>query len=192
MSKALPERIYPLRLAHHGESLAGSVLCARMPRLAELLHEGRGRVDFELRFGYDDGAANGGQACVLGRIDARLEVICQRCLEPMDILVGRDVRLAVLREDAEVASLDAAFEPLLIGDEPIALSGLLEDELILAMPDFSRHPSGECEMPPGADTVHDSEVIGAAGEGPHRDTAGKSGKDNPFRVLESIKSRKTP
>lgn len=191
MSKALPARINPLRLAHHGESLAGSIVCAAMMRLAELLHEGGGHVneaDFELRFGYDDA----GQARVLGHIDARLQVLCQRCLEPMDILVGREVCLAVVREDTELASLDAAYDPLVVGDEPISLSGLLEDELILAMPDFSRHPGGECRMPPGADASDDAQPGGAEGEDQRRKTAGRSGEDNPFLVLESIKSRKNP
>jgi uncharacterized protein len=188
MSKALPARINPLRLAHLGESLAGSVVSARMPRLTELLHGDGGRADFELRFGYDDA----GQARVLGHVEARLTVLCQRCLEPMDILVERDVCLAVVRKDTDIASLDAVYDPLVVDDEPISLSGLLEDELILSMPDFSRHPSGECEMPPGADAL-DSARPGGAGSGDRqRETAGRSGQDNPFLVLESIKSRKRP
>ena len=138
MSKASPEHVYPLRLARHGESLTGNVALAQMPRLAELLNEEAGRVDFELRFGRDDA----GQACVLGHIGARLAVICQRCLEPMEIDVEREVRVALVRENDEVAALDATYEPMLVGNEPVLLSGLVEDELILAMPNFSRHPRG--------------------------------------------------
>ncbi len=187
MSKALPEHIHPLRLAHHGESLAGSVVPEQMPRLAEMLHEGTGRVNFELHFGHDDG----GQACVLGRIDARLVVLCQRCLEPMTVDVERDVRLALVRGDAE-AALDDTYDPLLVGDEPVSLSGVVEDELILAIPNFSRHPRGECEMPRAADAVDHTEESGEGHEGQNGDTAGESGEENPFSVLESLKSRKTP
>ena len=185
MSKAPPEQLYPLRLARHGESLAASVGTEKMPRLAEMLLEGAGRADFELRFGHDDG----GQACVLGRIGAKLVVLCQRCLEPMDIEVEREVRLALVRDDAEAARADAGYDPLLVGDGPISLSGLLEDELILAMPNFSRHPRGQCRMPPGADGVDPADECGG---GHDDDTAGESGEDNPFSALKSLKSRKSP
>ncbi len=185
MSKAPPEQLHPLRLARHGESLAASVGTEKMPRLAEMLLEGAGRADFELRFGYDDG----GQACVLGRIGAKLVVLCQRCLEPMDIEVEREVRLALVRDDAEAARADAGYDPLLVGDGPISLSGLLEDELILAMPNFSRHPRGQCRMPPGADGVDHADECGG---GHDDDTVGESGGDNPFSALKSLKSRKSP
>ena len=188
MSTALPKHLYPLRLARHGESLAGDVVTEQMPRLAEMLHEAAGRADFELRFGQDDG----GQACVLGRIDAKLVVLCQRCLEPMDIDVEREVRLALVADDAEAATLDSTYDPLVVGDRPISLSGLLEDELILAMPNFSRHLRAECEMPPQADDVGRSDEGGEEGEGRDGNTAGESGEDNPFSALESLKSRKTP
>lgn len=191
MSKALPARINPLRLAHRGETLAGSVAPAQMPRLAGLLHEGSSQVkeaDFELRFGHDDG----GQACVLGHIDAELVVLCQRCLEPMSIRIERPVCLALVQCKDESASLDDAYDPLLVGEEPLALSGLLEDELILGMPSFARHASGECELPPGADAVDDTDDSGEGHTGQHGDTAGESGEDNPFSVLKSLKPRKSP
>ena len=185
MSKALPEHIYPLRLARRGESLAGSVTFAQMPRLAEMLCAGANGADFSLRFGRD----GGGQACMLGHIEARLAVLCERCLEPMEIAVARQVRLALVRADEEVAALDATYDPLLVGDEPISLSGLVEDELILAMPNFSRHPRSECEMPAGADAV---DAIGDSAPDNDVDSAGGSGEDNPFSILESLKPGKTP
>ena len=185
MSKTPPERIHPFRLAHQGETLIGDVGVEQMPRLAEMLHEAAGRVEFELRFGCGDG----GQARVRGRIGARLMVLCQRCLEPMGIDVERQVRLALVRGDAEAAALDATYDPLLADDQPVSLSGLLEDELILAMPNFCRHPRGECEMPRGGNAVERGEQ---SGERQDADTAGESGQVNPFSALEPLKSRKTP
>ena len=185
MPKALPEHIYPLRLARQGETLAGSVALGQMPRLAAMLCESTGTAQLALRLARDDG----GQACVCGRIDASLVVLCQRCLEPMRIDVGRDVCLALVHEDAEAAALDARYEPLLVGEQPVSLPGLIEDELILALPDFSRHPDGSCEMPPGADVVDDS----ARGEGDSKvETSGDSGEENPFSILKTLKPRKSP
>lgn len=185
MSKALPEHIYPLRLARHGESLAGSMLLTQMPRIADMLCEGANSADFTLRFGYD----GGGQACVLGHIDAKLVVLCQRCLGPMEIGVARKVHLALVGENDDLAALDAAYDPLPVGDGPVSLAGMVEDEIILAMPNFACHPRSECQMPPGADAVN---VIDEGAPGDDVDTAGESGKDNPFSILESLKPRKTP
>ncbi len=185
MSKALPELLYLLRLARGGESLAGSVGTEHMGRLAEMLLGSAGRVGFELRFGHD----HGGQACVLGRIEAKLRVLCQRCLEPMDLTVERQVRLALVRDDTHAAQVDVGYDPLLAGDEPISLSGLLEDELILAMPNFPRHPRGQCQLPPGADDV---DTVDQSATGHDDELAGESGEDNPFSALESLKSRKLP
>ena len=185
MSKTPPERIYPLRLAHHGETLVGCTGLEQMPRLVEMLHDAAGRVEFELRFGCDDG----GQARVLGRIGVRLVVLCQRCLEPMGVDVERQVRLALVRGDAKAAALDATYDPLLVDDQPISLPGLLEDELILAMPNFCRHPRGACEMPRGGNAVERGD---RSGERQDADAAGESGQENPFSALEPLKSRKTP
>jgi uncharacterized protein len=185
MPRALPEHISPLRLVRHRQSLAGSVAFERMPRLADMLCDGANRADFSLSFGRDAG----GQACVLGHINAKLLVQCQRCLEAMEIGVDREVRLALVGDNDDLETLDAAYEPLLVGDEPVSLSAIIEDELILAMPNFSRHPRSECEMPPGANAV---DVPDDSAPGPDGDTAGESGEDNPFSVLESLKPRKTP
>ena len=183
MSKALPEHIQPLRLAERGASLAGSVATTHMPRLAEMLHEPESTVAFELRFDRDDA----GRGRVRGRIDATLVVVCQRCLAPMALQVAREVRLGLVRDDTQAALLDADYDPLMVGEAAIPLMGLLEDELILAMPNFARHRPGECEMPPGADAVEDVQA-GAHGA----EDAGTTGEDNPFSVLESLKSRKSP
>ena len=185
MSKALPAQIHPFRLARRGETLTGHMAPAKMPRLAEMLHAGDSHADFELRFGYDDS----GQACVLGHVEAVLVVLCQRCLEPMNLHVRRTVQLALVRDQGQASALDAAYEPLLVGDEALSLSSILEDELILAMPNFSRHASGECQMPPGADIFDDE---GTADGAAHDNAGGEGDDDNPFSVLKQLKPGKAP
>lgn len=181
MSRALPERIYPFRLARQGETLEGSVATEQMPRLAELLHERAAIARFELRFDHDDE----GQARVRGRIEASVVMLCQRCLEPMGVDLECDVHLALVSEDGEAAALDSRYEPLKVGEEPLSLSALIEDEILLALPNFSRHPRGACEIPPGADAV-DGPQPAAEGEGAN---GGESAAQNPFSVLKSLKSR---
>jgi uncharacterized protein len=183
MSKAPPEQIYPLRLARHGETLKGSVAPEQMPRLAELAEERGGRAQFELRFDHDED----GQACVRGHIGASLVMLCQRCLEPMHVDVECEVSVALVHEDAEAAALDIRYEPLMVGDEPVSLPRLVEDEIMLALPNFSRHPRGACEMPPGADSVDEAPP---ARDGGRSEKSGESARENPFSILKSLKTRK--
>ncbi len=184
MPKALPEQILPIRLAHRGETLEGSVAIEKMPRLAALLEDRAGHVRFALRFGLDDD----GQACVLGRIDATLVMQCQRCLEPMRVALECDVALALLAEAADAPVVDIRYEPLAVGDAPVSLSGLIEDELILALPGIARHASGKCEMPPGADRVGEN----ASEDGAAAPESAEAGKENPFSILKSLKTQKSP
>ena len=172
MPKAPPEHVLPLRLARAGETLEGSVALARMARLATLLHDGAGEARFTLRFGYDAE----GQARVLGRIDAHPVMLCQRCLEPMQVDVACDVSLALVEEGADTSTLDTGYDPLVVGESPLALADLVEDEIILALPNFTRHPPGVCRMPAGSDADEET-----GDDAPRR--------ENPFAVLKSLKTR---
>ncbi|MDX1434454.1 MAG: YceD family protein, partial [Gammaproteobacteria bacterium] len=138
MPKALPEHVLPLELARKGELLEGSVPLEPMARLATLLHDSAGSARFALRFGYDDE----GQARVLGRIEAQPVMLCQRCLEPMRIELECEVSLALVPEGTDTATLDPGYEPLVVGEAPQRLSELIEDEIILALPNFARHRQG--------------------------------------------------
>ena len=140
----------------------------RMARLADMLHGAGSRASIDLRFGFDDtGIAN-----VRGSIEAELDLLCQRCLEPMSIEVKREVALAIVESDDEAARVVSSYEPLLVGEEPVALANVVEDELILSLPGFPRHPPGECAMPPGADVVEDTD---------------SEADENPFSVLQNLK-----
>jgi len=187
MPKALPEHVLPLRLARQGDTLEGSVSLERMPRLATLTCEnagdtseggadgGAGSARFTLRFGYDDA----GQARVLGRIEAQPVMLCQRCLEPMRVDLVCDVSLALVAQDTDVSTLDPGYEPLVVGESPQRLSDLIEDEIILALPNFARHQRGTCRMPAGADAADDDSA------------PQESRRENPFAVLKHLKSRKS-
>lgn len=173
MLKDLPERVFPIRLARSGSTLAGRLAVHRMARLADMLHGARSRASIDLRFGFD----GTGIACVRGNIEAELDLLCQRCLNPMSILVKREMTLAIVESEDEAARVDSSYEPLLVGEEAVVLANLVEDELILSLPDFPRHPAGECVMPPGADAVQDTD--------PEPD-------ENPFAVLQNLKGDEIP
>ncbi|MCX8049379.1 MAG: DUF177 domain-containing protein [Methylohalobius sp.] len=80
---------------------------------------------------------------VTGRVEADLEVVCQRCLEPVRIEVRAVVNLGVVTSIAEGDMLPEPYEPLLLEEEKLRFSDIVEDELILAIPVVPRH--AECE-----------------------------------------------
>lgn len=174
MPAALPEQIWPRRLARSGHSVSGRMPLSAMARLAEVARgpgaagpePAGGGAEVDLRFEND--AA--GRARIRGRIAARVEMICQRCLESMPVRIESRTELVVV-EDGEAVETEPGTETLEIGDEPMSLSTLVEDELLLAVPDFAAHPPGQCEAPalPPCDDVPDEP------------------RENPFAALRNLK-----
>lgn len=169
MSNRLPDYIDPVRFADTGSELAGTVPFSRMQRLTDIAGNPGGGADVELQFDVDEQ----GTRIVQGRVRAAVELVCQRCLRPMNWAVDSEVRLGMVASENDAEHLPAVYDPLLIGEEPLPLAGLVEDEILLALPAFPRHEAGECEA-----------AIGDTRE----ETAGQSDKPNPFAVLARLKS----
>lgn len=171
MSAPVSELVYALRLARTGACLEGDLDISRMRRLAPLLVADRGAAHYRLEFSLDPHS----RPTVRGRVDASLEVICQRCLEPMIAALDVEVRLGIVRSEAEAVALGDDVEPLLIEAETVSLLGVVEDELILALPAAPLHPAGTCRPP--VDTALEPAAEFPAG-------------DNPFAVLSVLKRKK--
>lgn len=132
----------------------------RMKRLEPLLApeaagERVGRlVAFRIGFGHDE------QGTVTAdlQVEAQLPLVCQRSLERYLEPVRRRSRLAIIDDPALEEALPADYEPVLVEHGRVALIDLVEDELLLALPEVPRNPAvAEVEVstePPEA--VHDS------------------------------------
>jgi uncharacterized protein len=134
MRERLPGLIDPLAWVERGLEWQGQVPLARLPRLAEMILNPQGKAEVELSFG-----RQGRIAAITGRVRADLEVMCQRCLEPLRIEVGSPIYLGVVSSIDEGNLLPEPYEPLLLEEEQIAFSAIVEDELILAIPPIPRH-----------------------------------------------------
>ncbi len=168
MLRRLPEFIEPLRLAELGRSLKGRLPLARFRRLAESLHDSDGE-DVELEFGVDEQ----GRPRVVGRVCARLEVICQRCLTPMVLPMDLAVRLYLaVADEPDVAD---GFETLSVSDKPMLLADIVEDELILGLPLVAMHSRDACAAR--------TEYSAGADKAPEK-------HENPFAALAALKKDK--
>ncbi len=165
MSATLPERVDAGRMVAARREFRGSLAVASLPRLADVLADDRGRVEYELEFGRETGVA-----FVALRASARLNLECQRTLgifqHPLDV----DVRLGLIEHERDEAALPAGYEPLLLENGTLQPARVIEDELLLALPAFP--------VKPGSEALPEVQNEEAARE------------DNPFAVLRELKQRK--
>lgn len=171
----LPRLVDFRRLAAHDGVLRGEVPVAELTRFAELLQGGGGAVSVDLQCGHDED----GNATVKGRADCTVRVLCQRCLEQMELSLSAGIALGVVSSEADAGRLPASLEPLVQGAEPLDAYEVLADELILSLPLVSFHPPELCAVAQDYST-------GAAADEP-----AASGKPSPFGVLASLKVSKT-
>ena len=169
--KRLPVQIDPVRFAEAGREMAGRMTLAEMPRLVEALAAAEGAVEVELRFGVDDS----GVRYMAGRLQTTVALVCQRCLEPFEQELDVVLRLGLVASEGEAERLPAAYDPLQVGDGRLFLRDVIEDELLLALPQIARHEPGACRP---AEVVE--EPAAEADEAP---------RENPFAVLARLKEK---
>ena len=167
MPESSAELVDAYRMARDGSSRRGEIALSRMSRLAPLLCSDQGTARFELDFQLDSQS----RPLVNGRVQATLEVLCQRCLEPMSLELDLELRLGIVRSDEEAVALWDKREPLTLKTGTVSVSALVEDELILGLPAAPIHPGGGCRPPGEASTVE-----GAGGESGFSDLASVVGK----------------
>ena len=142
MLSLLPDYADPVRLCGLGKVYEGTIELAEMPRLVDLLIDPAGEASFRLDFGRDADQ----RPVVEVRVQARLFLQCQRCLGAMEHRVASSSRLAVVEGPVEAERLPDDLDPLLVTDERVAVRALLEDELILSIPNAPVHPVEECAV----------------------------------------------
>jgi len=83
------------------------------------------------------------------RVDAVVNLSCQRCLEPVQITLSPRTRLVLVKHDEEAKNRIKDCEPLILDQDELELYGLVEEELSLALPVVAYHESDElaaCEQ----------------------------------------------
>ena len=175
MSDRLPEFIDPWHFAEIGKELTGQVRLTNLSRLNGIMLDDKG--DAEFSFSFHKGESR--QVQITGYVRADLKLECQRCMQPVVISVASDMDVVVVEGYEEAKLLADEVEPLLAGEQRIRLSEIVEDELLLALPQVPMHPEGECKV-----TYENY-------EGSVEQAAEKvvEEKPNPFAVLKDLKSK---
>mgnify|MGYP003338817214 CR=1 FL=1 len=95
-----------------------------------------GVAEIDLELGLDDE----GYRSITGSIKARAIVQCQRCLGPVALDLAADVALAMVWAEKEIPALPSRYDGIVVGQDPVDLHALIEEELLLAMPLVAAHP----------------------------------------------------
>lgn len=162
----------PLEFAHGRQVLQDETPVAQFKRLCEGLAGSQdGLVTWRLA-GRTDGQDN---AWLDVQARGRVRVICQRCLEAMDLSLDVANSLRLLRTQAQLEAMDALEADGLGEDTEYLVAeprmdglGLVEDELILAVP-FA--------------PMHDT----CSGTGAATDDGPDTGRPSPFAALARLK-----
>ncbi|MDZ7754283.1 MAG: YceD family protein [Gammaproteobacteria bacterium] len=141
-----------------------SYAVAALARVLSAVIDSSGEFAVRLEFGRD--AAN--HAVIGGHLVGTVTLQCQRCLEPMAVKLEIRPHLGLCSSEAEAERLPEELEPLIVGDAPLSIRKLVEDEILLALPIVARH-ARSCREVPAADS-----------EAPTR------GARQPFRDLRKL------
>ena len=146
MSREFPDLLDPWKAADGQRTFEGTMPLARMQRLVPLLAPREADAGhplewpdarFRARFAHD----REGTVSVELWVEAELPLICQRSLRPYLETVTRHSLLAVIEDPNEQDALPDHYEPILVEQGRMALQDIVEDELLLAVPQVPRDPA---------------------------------------------------
>jgi uncharacterized protein len=172
LSADLPESFDPNVIAREQLAVCVDVPVSRFPRLADLLTGSNGVVRVTLKASLSPDRR---PQTTIGLVTA-LEQSCQRCLQPVTVMIDHEQTVEWVADEAELARLDALDDESIVpGREFMPMPvpplvhtmALVEDELILSLPIVPLHEV--CALPVAA---HDQ------------------APDHPFAALAQLKSGK--
>ncbi|MFM8340446.1 MAG: YceD family protein [Fluviibacter sp.] len=171
-SAGLPESFDPTVAAREAFAWSGDVPVSDFARLADLLvsQSGMVRVSLHAAFGAER------QPTMVIRLAAQLEQSCQRCLQPVTVVIDHEHTVAWVADAAALERFDAMEEDLdadaveylpMPDSSRVDTLVLVEDELMLSLPIVPMHE--ECALPV---------------------TVADSGEEHPFAALAQLKTLK--
>ena len=165
----IPPHVDPRKLADRGITFAGELPLSDFSRVCELLTDTTGLVRVAFEFSRDEQKV----AVMQLKLESEVRMICQRCLDEAVIPVSGEYLYAIVVPGTEELHFPQGYDVLEVGEEPLDLLALIEDELLLSLPMVPMDPPEECQQPAG---LIESETSKNAVK-----------RSNPFSVLAQLK-----
>lgn len=126
------------RLPADGETRSVSLPQAALPRLAAGLTTAQGQVDATIAFD-----RLGATPVLEVRARTQATLLCQRCLQPLQVELTGESRVGLVETLAQADALPADVEPVWVESRRVDLGELVEEELLLALPLVPAHERGD-------------------------------------------------
>ena len=169
---ALPKRLDAIKFVDNETVLTGSLDIKLFERFQEAVEDVNGPVAYKLAFQRDADD----HMFIDGECSTKATMVCQRCLDAVVLEVRGEFQIGLAFSDEKSKHLPKQYEPAIMDHNGnIDPWELVEDELILALPMFAYHADGECEIKQPKAETEPVEVT--------------EKKDNPFAVLQQLKSK---
>lgn len=169
MVKSLPDSIELNAAVRKEWQLSGEVLLSDLDRMpTTMIHSKEAVIQYEIQFRHSVSVL--GEAVI--RITADLELICQRSLETFAFPLQSSNTIGFISELEDEDKLQAHVSPSWVEDMQVDPKALIEDEILLMIPDVPVKPGAEL----------DSQYLNDQG-----DEAAEEQVDNPFAVLKDLK-----
>jgi uncharacterized protein len=122
-------------LAEREAVLSGEIGLRQLTRLGGILHSDRGNIQASLKFHRQTNRF----IAVDLTVEAVLELICQRCLEPVVRNVSERSSLTLLAPESMNSRVAKEGEAVVLTEGRLNPAALIEDELIVSLPIIPRH-----------------------------------------------------
>lgn len=132
-----------LAFAQDGGVLEGSVAVRDFTRLCDALADGAGDLCYRIVGGKD----GHGRPCLKLQVSGKLNLRCQRCMQPLAWHVEAECRMMLARHVAELEAWDREADGLadaMLADTQFDWRNWLEEEVLLALPVSPMHPPESC------------------------------------------------
>lgn len=126
------------RLADRQAEVAFEIPLDRMPRVRERFASASGEVRGMAHFHREAGFR-----VAEIEMSGNAQLVCQRCLEPMQVPLEGSAHVALIVSEAEADRVPAEFETVHVPENRIRVSDLVEEELLLTLPISPLHEDEE-------------------------------------------------
>lgn len=167
----IPSRVDALKLVGLNQHFEGYIESQNLPRLMAAVVGAEPKVWVKATFARD--AEN--YRTIVGECRLKVTMVCQRCLGEVDIALNGQFEAGLVFDDEQAKQLPRRLEPVEVSaDEPLMFWDVIEDELLLSLPDFPSHDFGSCETVKHNLKQEVEEVVE---------------RENPFDVLAQLKQK---
>ena len=167
----IPCRVDALKLVGINQQFEGYIESQNLPRLMAAVVSAEPKVWVKATFERD--AEN--YRTIVGECRSTVTMVCQRCLGEVDITLEGQFKAGLVFDDEQAKQLPRRLEPVEVSaDEPLMFWDVIEDELLLSLPEFPSHDFGSCETVKHNLKQEVEEVVE---------------RENPFDILAQLKQK---